>query len=555
LSAGPTDRPAARPAALLALAAVAALLPGGAPARAAEDPDRPVFFKDPDRATAAAILESLNLFGDPSPNNRERARDRLFAIGYWAVPRLREAVREGKGAQRSNALLVLGRIADRRALPDIRAALRDESSEGPPAVAALVLGRLRDDDEAAMAGFRAAVTGPENERRRIATCLALAKLHRKRGAEAGALLEQAVDLRSANNAVTYAAVLALGFFRSRAVEALPDGSGFQPAPRIREALADRRAGMRHSAILALALAHDDSLHPIFLKAFRKDGEIAEVRLAALLALGRNSDAATTALLLDVAGGATGTGAERRMAAHLLSLRAGDLAAHPGAIDALRRVIASGREPEVAAAALVALGGVDDPAVPDLVLGRLADRSPVVRAAAGIASLRFRKAEDLARARDAIRRRLEAVEQDAAAKADLQAAAEAIAGILKDREEAAKGYAPAPRPPVAWKEVGSTDLFLVLGRDHRQRIFDLVNQRVLQILGIESLFPYRPYYDPDEPAAGLGGTGTAGATLRDRVTHNETPDQYDLRVELSRRPYYGPEDDPEIAPSAVPRDPK
>jgi HEAT repeat protein len=517
----------------------------------------PVFFREPDPATARDILDAIDLFGDPSPNNRERARDRLFDIGYWSVPRLREALRERKGPFKSNSLLVLGRLGDRRAIPDMRDEVKDDPSEWPPSIAALMLGRLKDDGDATIAAFRAALAAGENDKRRVAVCLALAKLHRKRSPDCLSMLEPTLDARSANPFVHHAALLALGFFRSRVVEALPDGSGFQPSRRFREALSDREkdTGMRLSAILAMALAYNNSFHPLFVNAFQRDGDH-QVRLAALLALGRNREPATTALIAAALESTSSNGAEERMAAYLLSRRADLLKGDEKSLNALNRAATASRAPEVAAAAVVALGGVDDPRILPLLIAKLGDRTATVRAAAAVAATRLVASEDLKKAREALQRRLQAAETDESAKADMQMAVAEIEKILKDRDDAAKGLTPKARPPVAWLEADAKDLFLVLGRDERQRLFDFVNHRAIQVLGIDDLFEYRPVYDPTEPAEGLGTTGTTGASLRPKRPGVKYTDQYDVRVEFARRPYFVPEqDDPDAPTVPLPREPK
>ncbi len=553
MSRRPTD-----PRRLLALAlagAALAALPVRSPALAGGAPDGPVFFREPDPATARDILDAIDLFGDPSPNNRERARDRLYEIGYWSVPRLIEAVREKKGPFKSNSLLVLGRIGDRRAIPDMRDEVKDDPSEWPPAIAALMLGRLKDDGDATFAAFRAAFASGENDKRRVGMCLALAKLHRKRGADCLPMLEQVLDAKAANPFVHHAALLALGFFRSRVVEALADGSGFQPSARLRAALADKDTGMRHSAILALALAYNNSFHPLFVNAFKGDGDH-QVRLAALLALGRNREPATTALIATALESTASNGAEQRMAAYLLSRRTELLKGDEKTLNALHQVATAPRAPEVAAAAVVALGGVDDPRVLPLLLAKLGDRTATVRAAAAVAATRLVGSEDLKKAREALQRRVQLGETDESAKADMQMAASEIEKILKDRDDVANGLTPKERPPVSWLEADAKDLFLVLGRDERQRLFDLVNHRAIQVLDIDGMFEYRPIYDPTEQAESLGTTGSAGASLRPKRPYPHYTDQYDVRVELARRPYFVPEqDDPDAPTVPLPREPK
>lgn len=555
MSAGPTDRAPRRIVLLLAAAGLAAL-PAAPPSLAADDgsPGGPVFFRNPDPETAREISAAISLFGDPSPNIKEGARDSLHDIGWWSVSRLLETVKERQGQFRTNSYLVLGRLGDRRALPAMRAEVL-ETSEWPPAVAALMLGRMRDADDATVAAFRSVLESDAGKNlRRRAVCLALAKLHRRRAEDCIPLLEKALSSKSANPAVRHAALLSLGFFRSQLVEALPDGTGFQPRKTIADFLKDRDTGMRLSAVLAMSISYIDAFHPYFLKAC-EDGDL-QVRLAALLALGRNPEPVTTALLARVLENPTADEREKQMAAYLLGRRPDIVAADPRAFDALSHAITAPRAPEVAAAALVSLSGVDDPRVVKILVSKLSATSATVRAASAVGSVRLRQEADLLRAREEISARLRAGEPDDNAKFDLKAAVEEIGAILNDRAEAAAGRAPKPRPPVPWKEAEARDLFLELGRDERQRTFDLVNLRALQVLGIDSLYPYRPSYDPDEKPESLGGIGAKGVGLRDRPVDNQQSEQYDVRVELSRRPYFGPEqDDPDVATAPVPRETK
>lgn len=549
MSSGPTDRRAA--ALLLAAALAAAGHPGPARADGTVLPDRPVFFRDPDPATARDIRNAISLFGSPSPSDRERARNTLHDIGYWSVDRpLLEAL-DSKGAQhRSNAALVLGRLGDPRALGPLRALVTGDASEWPTSIAALMLGRMRDADDRTLAAYRAAIASERVEKRKIAVALALGKLHRRRGTDAGPLLDQILDTPTPTPFVHYAALLALGFYRSRVAEPLPDGSGYAPSARIRAALADSREGTRLSAVLALAVSRLDGFETVFLEAFRRDGD-RDVRRTALLALGKPGDGpddAVTDLLTSVLESPRTTGEERRTAAYLLSLRQ-----DPRSVDALLRVAQSPRAPEVAAMAVVALGGIADPRVPELLAGKLGDRSATIRAAAAVGATRLGGTEDLLRLREALKRKLEQGETDRAARFDMNAAVEEIGRILRDREEAAQGRPVKPRSPPEWMEADATDLFRSLGRSHREAVLDAANARVLQVLGIDSLLEYRPLNDPLSGSGG-GDLGGASRFRREHLSHFEA---YDLSIELTRRPYYGLEDypDAEEARPPVPRAPR
>ncbi len=511
------------------------------------DPDRPVFFRVPDPATSIRIREAVNSFGSPSPSIREKARDDLSDIGYWSVGRLIEATQTMGQQHRSNAILVLGRLGDPRALAPLREAVRDESSEWPPVIAALMLGRMKDADDRTMAAFRDALGSREKEsKRKVAVALALAKLARRRGPDSAALLDQILDKPTPNPFVHYAALLALGFHRSRVAEATADGTGYAPTKLLRDALTAPREGTRLSAVLALALSRLDGLDPVFLVAFETDGD-PEVRRAALMALGKPRempDAPTTDLLCRVLQNNSSNQVERETAAYLLALRR-----DPRSFDALYAMANSNRSTDLAAAAVVALGGLEDRKVPDLLVAKLGHPSATVRAAAGVAAVRLGGTADLQRLREAIARRVQRGEDDTGARTDLRLAVEEIGRILKDREDAAAGRPVAARAPPGWKEAESAGLFFRLGRSHRQALLDLANLRVAQVLGIDSLFEYRPSGEPVPTGSGSGSLEGGSRFRREGVKLFEP---YDLSVEFRHRPFFTLEDDPEEARPALPR---
>ncbi|HEU4395602.1 MAG TPA: hypothetical protein VFS92_08555, partial [Planctomycetota bacterium] len=543
MSRRPTDRrrASARIALLAALAAVA----GPPPALAGEGSgDKPVFFRQPDAETARDIRKSIERFDLPSARDREQARDRLFDIGYWSVEPLVDTVVHKQASFRSNALLVLGRLGDPRALPVARATLRDNVAEWPPAIAALVLGTMHDGDSEALDAFKQAIASRENEKRKIAVVLALGKLHRVHPGRGAVLIEEVLAAPTATPFVHYAAVLALGFHRNRVSEPAPDGNGFVPSARLRAALADSREGMRLSAVLALALSPQDSFRPVFLERFREDGD-KDVRLVSLLALGRpgrDPDPEITALIAAVLESTKPSDAERRLAAYLLQVRA-----DPASRDALIRTANAPRSTEVAAAAVLALAGIDDPRAREVIFSKLAAGNATVRAAAAIALTRLKTMEDLSRARAAIAKRLEMGEPDNKCKFDMQLAADEIVKSMRDIQDRAQGIEPKPRLAPPWEEADAKDLFQTLGRTHRERVFDFVNARARQVLGVSSLLDYRPRSEPDFSTPTLDGTGGGGGrrAMRDNGAIGEPRD---LEVELLRRPYFAPEDDPEGAPA-------
>ena len=550
MSERPTDR--RRAAVRIALFAALAAIAGPPPVLAGDGSgDRPVFFRQPDAETARDIRKSIERFDLPSARDREQARDRLFDIGYWTVEPLVDTVVHKQASFRSNALLVLGRLDDPRALPVARATLRDNVAEWPPAIAALVLGTMRDGDSEALDAFKQALASRENEKRKIAVVLALGKLHRVHPGRGAVLIEEVLAAPTATPFVHYAAVLALGFHRNRVSEPAPDGNGFVPSARLRAALADPREGMRLSAVLALALSPQDSFRPVFLERFREDGD-KDVRLVSLLALGRpgNPDPEITALIAAVLESTKPSDAERRLAAYLLQVRA-----DPAARDALIRTANAPRSTEVAASAVLALAGLDDPRARDLIFSKLSASSATVRAAAAIALTRLKTMEDLSRARVAIAKRLEIGEPDGKCKFDMQLAADEIVKCMRDIQDRAQGIEPKPRPSPPWEEADAKDLFDTLGRTHRERVFDFVNARARQVLGVASLLDYRPRSEPDFSTPTLDGQGGGGGGRRAMRENGAIGEPRDLEVELLRRPYFAPEDDPEGAPAAVPKGPR
>jgi len=501
-----------------------------------------VFFEKPDAATDKKIRSFIILFGSNAPDDRERARDGLFEIGYWSVRPLLDALtaRDDRSVNaRCNAVLVLGRLEqaleDVRALPALRAAVVSDGSENPAAFAALVLGRLRDGE--ALGPFRDALAERKRESLKTAVLVALGRLARVRGDEAATLLEQAVDRRTSVPLQREAAMLALGLFPRRVAVVSADGAGEVPAPRVRGALEDGSAGMRLSAVLALALSRRDDFYDVFLRVYRDDSD-RQVRRAALLALARRRDPATTDVLGDALE-STGAGIEvRRMAAYLLAARR-----DPAALKRLIGVATAASKPELAAAAVVALGGIPEDRAVSLVLGKLDDRSATVRAAAAVGATRFPRTADLLRAVDRLNERLRAGEQDEAARADMTLSRRIVEHELDDRAlEAAGQPRRPPLPPQPWTEADAEDLLGLLGRDETQALLDLVNLRVRQVLGVEGLPAYR---SPD--ATLISG--------KDRIQreHAVYSDERDLLRELQRRPYYTLEDLPDWARPPIPRE--
>jgi HEAT repeat protein len=518
------------------------------PSAAAADDLGPVFFRKPDLETAQSIHKLLNLFGSPAPSDRERGRDGLFDIGFWSVPRLIEKVREDASHSRSNAILVLGRLNDplHGKLNDLRIhpALRDTvgvdaRSEWPPALAALMLGRMKDADDATFEAFRLALAAREGEKRRVAVALALGRMATERETVAGDMLEGMLRTRLPTPDARFAALLALGFFPRRVAEVSPDRAEEVPSPLFRQALADSSSGIRRSAVLGLSISRRDAFHPVFVETFRRDGE-KEVRLAALLAVGARRDAETTKFLISVLQTLGHSGEEQIMAAYLLSRRA-----DPTSIQALIRTAKAPGGTDLQGAALLALGSMDDSDAEYLVLEKLTDRSATVRSAAAVAITRFPTVDSLKKGEQRLRSRLISGETDGSARENMRRAADHVAGLLDDRTARAAGKEPPPRATPKWDEIDASDLFRQFERDERETLMDLVNRWAETIIGIAGLLEYRTHTD-----FVAGDADTPGRARRPGLKFSE---QYDLALDLDKRPYYDLQDLPRFMVPVQPGD--
>jgi len=520
-----------------------------------------VFFKQPDSGTARDILNFIGLFTTPAPSDRERGRDGLFEIGFWTIPPLLQATGDDEGkSKRSNAVLALGRLmdtengklVDSRIPTGLRRIVNADDGGWPSRFAALMLGRIRDGDSEALEAFRQALASRENEKRKVAVMLALGRLARDRSDEAFPMVEGALDDRQPHPNVRWAALLALGFFHKHVAEVDADGVTEVPSARLRHALSSRSADDRLSAVLALALARRDDFHRVFVEIYKKDGD-RQVQRAALLALGRKRDEETTRLIERTLVRVTSHGEERRLAAYLLGRRNA-----PRALEALLRTAGAPRAPEVAASALVALGGLPDDRAVQMVLAKLSGRNPTVRAAAAVACTRFRRVPDLKKARSALQQRLEQGEHDSETRQDVKQAVREVQRVL---DGLADDEDPEPKQTLTWTETGATDLFHRLHRSEDESLMDLVNLRVLQVLGVAGLFDYRPNGEITVPGrtpdptgdGGGGGGGTSPGGARERRDHQVFSEAYDIQIEFTRRPYYTLEDLPAWNPQAVPRE--
>src|SRR5688572_11253905 len=147
-------------------------------ATAGESPDstQRVFFRDPDRETAARIADLITRMTSGSVPDRTKARRELEAIGFWAVAPLIDAVQTAEPPIRCASTLVLDVLRDRRAIEPLRSVVLKEGSHPyVAAFAALALGRFAD--AGAVEPFHVAAKTPKSmEMLKAAVPLALAKI-------------------------------------------------------------------------------------------------------------------------------------------------------------------------------------------------------------------------------------------------------------------------------------------------------------------------------------------------------------------------------------------
>ncbi len=109
-----------------------------------------MLFKEPDSETRRRITDELishNGIGAATSDMRTLKRAELRRIGYWSVPFLKEVVYGPKSVKGvripMNAIMVLARILDLRALPELRGAAQKHEDVEVRKTAGLALGLFR----------------------------------------------------------------------------------------------------------------------------------------------------------------------------------------------------------------------------------------------------------------------------------------------------------------------------------------------------------------------------------------------------------------------------
>ncbi len=174
-----------------------------------------MLFKEPDPETRRRITDDLisnNGIGAATSDVRTLQRAELRRIGYWAVPFLKDVVYGPKSVKGvripMNAIMVLARILDLRALPELRAAAQKHEDVEVRKTAGLGLGLFRRAEDLALL-TRLLQDGDFRHGHQRSAALALAKL-RTAGAQEvlrAAVLTPARDVHVAA-ATLLAAVIA-----------------------------------------------------------------------------------------------------------------------------------------------------------------------------------------------------------------------------------------------------------------------------------------------------------------------------------------------------------
>lgn len=550
-----TPRRTLRVAAACVGAIVTATAPdvGGWTRRAhADEPPKPaaspqdIFFRDPDKATGQRIADLIDQFSSDGWATRRRARESLEALGWWSVEPLVAATRTREPPVKCSAILTLDAIADRRALEPLRdSVVREDGNQFVGAFAALALGRLHDLP--ATASFRAALARPrELEMLRSAVPLALARL---RSPEALDLLREQVRESGATELVSTARILALGFFPEAALG--PDGQ--TPSRELADALRSARRRERESALLAYVVATARTTKGrAMLLSVADDEPKPTVVMVALLGLAAFEGPEITERIAKAAASAPADSV-REFACDLLIPRA-DRAALPTLLKLVQSPSGAAR---LRASAVLALGRIDAQEARDVVIERLRDGAPLVRAAAAVAAARSESPDVRTRALALLDARLHGGETDAKAKE--------VAGL-------ARAVLNGERREVRWPEVGPERLFSTMDLTPRQRLMHAVNLRVeacldlLKIANFQTDTEMTPHQLPTTVPGLDGGDGSGdggddgpttptpgpvpGGTLGNigATRTSAWQELRDLKVELRRRPYFTEADLP-LPPAA------
>jgi HEAT repeat protein len=507
----------------------------------AESPQNPIFFRDPDKETATRIGELISRMATGSVQDRQKARGELASIGYWSVDPLIESATKFEPPIRCASILVLDAIGDRRAVDTLHALAAKETSH--PYIAAfstLSLGRFRD--ASAIDVFRTAVkTSKSLDLLKAAVPFAAAKI---RTPEARDFVVERARATGQKERVRSAALLSLGFFPESAM----GPNGIAPGPDIAAGLASKRRGERQAALLGYlvaACARGDVKQT--LKDLLATESTPEVAMVGLIGLSRSADADVTELLARTAA-RQGDDRVRELAADLLLDRV-DAATKPLVI----QVAHSAASARLRAACVLALGRLDDEDARRLVVEKLADRAPIVRAAAAVALTR----RNTPAAREAglalLDVRMRHAETNDDVKADLEKARAVLAGERTD---------------VRWTEIGPEALFSEMQLTYTQRLLRAVNYRFMACIDLAKITnlqtdseivtsgpPSLPGSEPSDGESDSGDTPppsqpgepppapTDGPPSPGVARTSQYQELRDLRVELELNPYFGPADLP------------
>ena len=540
--------------ALLAALVLVAL----AGARASADGDAPdpaqngIFFRDPDKETGAQITLLISRMATGSVQDRSKARGDLESIGYWSVDPLIDAATRLEPPIRCASILVLDAIGDRRAIEALRSLVAKETSHPYIAgFAALSLGRFHD--AAAVDVFRSAVkTTKSLDMLRAAVPFALAKI---RTPEARDLVVERARATGLKEPAKSAGLLSLGFFP----EAAMGPNGTSPGPDLTAGLASKRRGERQAALLGFLVAANargdvkQTLKDLF-----ATETMPEVAAVELLGLSKSADSDVTELLAQTAA-RQGDDRVRELAADLLFDRV-DAATKPVVMQTAHNATSA----RLRAACVLALGRIEDDDARHLVLEKLADRHPLVRAAAAVALTR---------------RNVPGAREASLAAIDLRLKHAETSEDVRDDLEKARAVLMGERSDVRWTEIGPEVTFSEMPLTYVQRLLRAVNLRFMACVDLAKIQnlqadseiatsgpPSQPGSEPSGGGSGEGDTGSGDPTPADPTpTPSDGPpvpgvartSQYqelrDLKVELVRVPYFGAADLP--IPPTTPGAPK
>jgi hypothetical protein len=516
-------------------------------ASAEGDPSDPapgdVFFRDPDKETASQIALLISRMATGSVQDRSKARAELESIGYWSVEPLIDAATRLEPPIRCASILVLDTIGDRRAVDALRSLVTKETSH--PYIAgfsALSLGRFHD--AGAVDVLRAALkTTKSADMLKAAAPFALAKI---RTPEARDLCVERASAKDLKEPAKSAGLLALGFFPESAMA--PNGTS--PGKDLAAGLASKRRGEQQAALLGFLVAssaHGDAKQT--LKEILAAETAPEVAAVALIGLSRSNDADVTELLAQTAA-RQGDDRVRELAADLLVDRV-DAATRPVVI----QIAHTATSARLRAACVLALGRLEDDDARRLVMEKMADRAPLVRAAAAVALTRRNVAGAREPALAAIELRLKHAETNEDVRDDLEKARSILAGERSD---------------VRWTEVGPEVIFSEMPLTYVQRLLRAVNQRFMacidlaKIQNLQTDSEIAPSGPPPMPGNGPSGgeAEPGGGDPQPPAPPGEPPPQpsdgpavpgvartsqyqelRDLKVELVKNPYFGPSDLP------------